>query len=156
MLNLLPMLPCPALQTFADAGLGDVGAAVQHEHVIAPPDWARRYGLRHGAAFGLAHGLDQLSLFRCLGGRLGEARRGAEELGGWVADPAAHPQRPLPCPTVPHLLAPAPTARPADKDKRLAGLYFVGASTRPGNGVPLCFIGAKLTVERVLKDLRAA
>lgn len=45
--------------------------------------------------------------------------------------------------------------RPANKDKRLGGLYFVGASTRPGNGVPLCLIGAKLTAERVLKDLGA-
>ncbi|KAI3436703.1 hypothetical protein D9Q98_006118 [Chlorella vulgaris] len=97
------------LTTFADAGLGDVGASIQHEHVIAPPDWEQRYGLRHGAAFGLAHGLDQLSIFR-----------------------------------------------PANKDRRVAGLYFVGASTRPGNGVPLCLIGAKLTAARVLKDLQAA
>lgn len=35
----------------------------------------------------------------------------------------------------------------------MGGLYFVGASTRPGNGVPLCLIGAKLTAQRVLKDL---
>ena len=63
----LPTSPLPALptqQSFADAGLGDVGSCIQHELVIAPPDWERRYGLRHGAAFGLAHGLDQLSLFR--------------------------------------------------------------------------------------------
>ena len=52
------------LQTFREAGLGDVGSAIQHEFVIAPPDWQRMYGLRHGAAFGLSHGLDQLSLFR--------------------------------------------------------------------------------------------
>ena len=56
-------------------------------------------------AFGLAHGLDQLSIFR-----------------------------------------------PANKDARVPGLYFVGASTRPGNGVPLCLIGAKLTAERILQD----
>lgn len=61
-----PTLGCshPTSQSFADAGLGDVGSAIEHELVIAPPDWERRYGLRHGAAFGLAHGLDQLSLFR--------------------------------------------------------------------------------------------
>lgn len=46
--------------------------------------------------------------------------------------------------------------RPANRDKRVAGLYFVGASTRPGNGVPLCFISAKLTAQRVLKDLGRA
>lgn len=32
------------------------------------------------------------------------------------------------------------------------GLYFVGASSRPGNGVPLVMMGAKLTAERVLAD----
>lgn len=52
----------PTPQTLEEAGLGDVGAAIRHERVIAPPDWRARYGLRHGAAFGLAHGLDQLSL----------------------------------------------------------------------------------------------
>jgi phytoene desaturase (3,4-didehydrolycopene-forming) len=32
------------------------------------------------------------------------------------------------------------------------GLYFVGASSRPGNGVPLVMMGAKLTAERVLAE----
>ncbi len=32
--------------------------------VIAPPEWRRRYGVEHGAAFGLSHGLDQLAVFR--------------------------------------------------------------------------------------------
>jgi phytoene desaturase (3,4-didehydrolycopene-forming) len=32
------------------------------------------------------------------------------------------------------------------------GLYFVGASSRPGNGVPLVMMGAKLTAERILAD----
>ena len=80
---------------------------IEHEVIISPPEWEEKYGLRYGAAFGLSHGLDQLSLFR-----------------------------------------------PGNKDDVIQGLYFVGASTRPGNGVPLCFIGAKLTAERVLKDLK--
>ncbi len=46
--------------------------------------------------------------------------------------------------------------RPANRDASVEGLYFVGASTRPGNGVPLCFISAKLTANRVLKDLGLA
>lgn len=61
----------------------------------------------HGAAFGLAHGLDQLAAFR-----------------------------------------------PALKDAKVQGLYFTGASTRPGNGVPLCMISATLVSQRVLKDLK--
>lgn len=96
------------LQTFRDTpGIGDLSSRIVEELVIAPPDWAQRYGLRHGAAFGLSHGLDQLSVFR-----------------------------------------------PGLKDDEVQGLYFVGASTRPGNGVPLCMISAKLAAERVLQDLK--
>ena len=51
---------------------------------------------------------------------------------------------------------PLPVFRPPNRDPKVGGLYFVGASTRPGNGVPLCLISAKLTAERVLKDSRAA
>jgi hypothetical protein len=32
-------------------------------------------------------------------------------------------------------------------------VYFVGASTRPGTGVPLVTIGAKLAAERIGRDL---
>ena len=95
------------LQAFKDAGVGELDGMIEHEVIISPPEWEEKYGLRYGAAFGLSHGLDQLSLFR-----------------------------------------------PGNKDDVIQGLYFVGASTRPGNGVPLCFIGAKLTAERVLKDLK--
>lgn len=93
------------LRTLRDAGIGDVAPCIQHEMVLSPPDWKERYGLMHGAAFGLSHSLDQLSLFR-----------------------------------------------PGIKEKKVQGMYFVGASTRPGNGVPLCLISARLTAERVLKD----
>jgi phytoene desaturase (3,4-didehydrolycopene-forming) len=97
------------LAALREAGVGDLAPLIKHELVIAPPEWEARYGLRHGAAFGLAHGLNQLSVLR-----------------------------------------------PPNKDAEVGGLYFVGASTRPGNGVPLCFIGARITAQRVLKDLGMA
>ncbi len=34
----------------------------------------------------------------------------------------------------------------------MAGLYMVGASSRPGNGVPLVMISADLAAQRVLRD----
>ncbi|XXH05870.1 hypothetical protein Hte_012311 [Hypoxylon texense] len=37
----------------------------------------------------------------------------------------------------------------------LRGVYFVGASTHPGTGVPIVLAGARLTAEQVLDDLRA-
>ena len=77
------------------------------EKIINPVEWRRRYNLRYGAAFGLAHGLDQLSLFR-----------------------------------------------PPAEDETIEGLFFAGASTRPGNGVPLVMIGARLVAESITERYR--
>lgn len=43
--------------------------------------------------------------------------------------------------------------RPKIKPDNLDGVYFVGASTHPGAGVPTCLAGARLTAQRVLSDL---
>jgi phytoene dehydrogenase-like protein len=32
------------------------------------------------------------------------------------------------------------------------GLFFVGASTRPGNGVPLVLTGAQLVADRIIRQ----
>ncbi|KAK9823667.1 hypothetical protein WJX72_004529 [[Myrmecia] bisecta] len=95
------------LRTLQQAGIGNLRPHIKHERVISPPEWRQRYALQHGAAFGMAHGLDQLAVFR-----------------------------------------------PPNKDSKVEGLYFVGASTRPGNGVPLVLISARLTAERILTDYR--
>jgi phytoene desaturase (3,4-didehydrolycopene-forming) len=42
--------------------------------------------------------------------------------------------------------------RPPVKEPQLQGLYFVGASSRPGNGVPLVMMGGRITAERILRD----
>jgi phytoene desaturase (3,4-didehydrolycopene-forming) len=92
-------------EAFREIGEAGIEKKIGKELIIDPVDWEQRYGLKYGAAFGLSHGLRQLSLFR-----------------------------------------------PSNKDNKISGLYFVGASTRPGNGVPLCFIGAKHTAERIMND----
>jgi phytoene desaturase len=43
--------------------------------------------------------------------------------------------------------------RPHNQHKKYKNLFFVGGSTHPGNGVPMCLISAKLTTEKVLKHL---
>jgi phytoene desaturase len=43
--------------------------------------------------------------------------------------------------------------RPPMASKTVRNVYFVGASTRPGTGVPLVTIGAKLVAERIGRDL---
>lgn len=94
------------LQTLAAAGVDLRQEHIVQEQVREPAEWREAYGLEHGAAFGLSHGLNQLALFR----------------PGCV-DPQAS-----------------------------KGLYFVGASSRPGNGVPLVMLGARLATERILAD----
>jgi phytoene dehydrogenase-like protein len=42
--------------------------------------------------------------------------------------------------------------RPDVAPPSIQGLYFVGASTRPGNGFPLVLMGAKITGNRVIED----
>lgn len=42
--------------------------------------------------------------------------------------------------------------RPRTKHARFAGLYFVGASTHPGTGVPICLAGARVVSEQILGD----
>jgi len=44
--------------------------------------------------------------------------------------------------------------RPGPKHPTIGNLYAVGASARPGNGVPLVLVGAKQTAERIVKDFR--
>jgi phytoene desaturase len=42
--------------------------------------------------------------------------------------------------------------RPANKDEEFSNLYYVGASTVPGTGLPIVIISSKLATERILKD----
>jgi phytoene desaturase len=42
--------------------------------------------------------------------------------------------------------------RPHNRHPRYENLYFVGASTHPGTGVPIVLISARLVTERVLKE----
>jgi phytoene desaturase len=46
--------------------------------------------------------------------------------------------------------------RPHNRHVRYRNLYFVGASTHPGNGVATALISAKLATERILRDAGAA
>lgn len=45
--------------------------------------------------------------------------------------------------------------RPANKDEKLNNVYYVGASTIPGTGLPMTVISSKLTTERLLNDLKS-
>jgi phytoene dehydrogenase-like protein len=42
--------------------------------------------------------------------------------------------------------------RPQNRHKNYKNLYFVGASTHPGTGLPIVLLSAKLTTERIIKE----
>ncbi|MGB9597185.1 MAG: phytoene desaturase family protein, partial [Candidatus Poribacteria bacterium] len=42
--------------------------------------------------------------------------------------------------------------RPHNRHSRYKNLYFVGASTHPGTGVPIVLISARLVMERILSE----
>ncbi|KAF2839058.1 Phytoene dehydrogenase-like protein [Patellaria atrata CBS 101060] len=44
--------------------------------------------------------------------------------------------------------------RPKTKHTSIDSLYFVGASTHPGTGVPIVLAGSKIVAEQILKDYR--
>lgn len=45
--------------------------------------------------------------------------------------------------------------RPQNKHRSYSNLYFAGASTHPGTGLPIVLLSARLTTERILEDLNA-
>ena len=53
-----------------------------------------------------------------------------------------------------HNLEQLAIARPGRRHPSVDGLHWVGANTRPGNGVPLVLIGAMKTSEEALADLK--
>ncbi|HBE25765.1 MAG TPA: hypothetical protein DDW33_08780 [Ktedonobacter sp.] len=43
--------------------------------------------------------------------------------------------------------------RPHNRHRRYGNLYFVGSSTHPGTGLPMVLLSARLTTERILKEV---
>ncbi len=43
--------------------------------------------------------------------------------------------------------------RPHNRHARLRNVYFAGASTHPGTGLPIVLLSARLTTERILKEV---
>lgn len=52
-----------------------------------------------------------------------------------------------------HMLTQLGFFRPRNRHSRYRNLYFVGASTHPGTGIPTAFVSARLAASRVMEDL---
>lgn len=86
----------------------DLERHVVTERVFTPDDWASRFSLEHGSAFGLSHHFFQVGPFR-----------------------------------------------PSNQDPTVKNLFFVGASTQPGTGLPTVMLSAELVVERMRREAAA-
>jgi len=91
------------IKRFEDAGMTDFRSSIVDESIRGPLEWKQLFNLRRGSVFGIAHPMDQLSLFR-----------------------------------------------PSPEHPKLKNLFSVGASTRPGNGVPLVLVGAEQVARSIL------
>lgn len=54
-----------------------------------------------------------------------------------------------------HILKQSAFFRTPNKSKQVSNLYYVGGSTVPGIGLPMCLIGAELVFKRILGDNRS-
>lgn len=77
-------------------------SAIEVEEVYTPSDWAEKFGLHQGSAFGASHTLLQLG-----------------------------------------------PRRASNKSRELDGLFYTGASTTPGTGMPMVVLSGKMTAERI-------
>jgi len=51
-----------------------------------------------------------------------------------------------------HTLRQTAIFRPANYSKKVNGLYYVGADTSPGIGLPMCLISAQMVYKRLTND----
>lgn len=77
-------------------------SAIEVEEVYTPRDWAEKFGLHEGSAFGASHTLLQLG-----------------------------------------------PRRASNRSRELDGLFYTGASTTPGTGMPMVILSGRMTAERI-------
>jgi len=75
---------------------------IEIEHKFYPDDFTKRYNIKYGATFGLAHNLMQSAFFR-----------------------------------------------PPNFDSKIQGLYYVGASTQPGGGLPVVLASSRIVADLI-------
>lgn len=123
--NLFVLVPIPAEP--AIGGAGDERVEALADRVIAQiADWA-----------GIDDLAERIVVRRCFG-----PRDFAEQLNAWRGT-ALGPA---------HTLKQSAMLRPGNVSKRVRGLYYVGGSTIPGIGLPMCLISAEVLVKRLRGD----
>lgn len=164
-----PVVPCAqdlikagkemVVRRFREAGVADdIESMIEHEFIVTPSEWAERYNLKHGAVFGLSHGVFQLACFRP------PVQSG---LPGWPDSPkiknlhfvgastrpgaSCHPARSRGSQATHRAQRRKCGLAMADCACRCSSLTFVAVPSA-GNGVPLVMMGVNTTVENILKE----
>ena len=109
----------------------DFASAITHEQLNSPLSWRDKFNLDRGAILGLSHSFFNVLCFR---------------------PPTRHSDASWPWPLPFSLPLPFPFAFLSKGGAGIKNLYFVGASTHPGTGVPICLAGAKVVSEQILGD----
>lgn len=116
----------------ARTGCAAIAPLIEHELLNTPNSWEETFNLDKGSILGLSH-----SFFNVLAFRPGIKHQGeglGSTLGGGLGG------------GVKGFLG--------GGSNGLENVYFVGASTHPGTGVPIVLAGAKMTSEVILNDLK--
>jgi len=86
----------------------DLESLIEVEHKFYPQDFIKRYNIKYGATFGLAHNLMQSAFLR-----------------------------------------------PANQHPKNKNIYFVGASTQPGGGLPVVIAGSRIVADMLNNSVRS-
>ena len=120
--NLFILCPVPDMRykadwsdknELADNIIKDLSERINYEiksnllvrEIWSPADWENKFNLYKGSGLGLAHGINQVGVFR-----------------------------------------------PKNHDELFPNLFYVGASTTPGTGLPMVIISSKLVTERIIRE----
>ncbi|GAM82343.1 hypothetical protein ANO11243_003220 [Dothideomycetidae sp. 11243] len=136
------------LSTIKDRIGEDISPYITKEITNDPATWRDKFNLDRGAILGLSHSFFNVLSFRpSTRARKGGALDGhfealyprlASVTGSEFAKSLTSTLQ-----RIGEVVAPGSNIR---------GLYFVGASSHPGTGVPICLAGGKLVAEQVLED----
>lgn len=132
--NLVVVIPVPADATFGKGGIGGKGDASVERLVDSVIDQIGRWA-------GIPNLAARIVLRRTVG-----PTDFARDLNAWKGT-ALGPA---------HTLQQSAAFRASNKSARVEGLYYVGASTVPGIGLPMCLVSAEVLLKRLRGDTSTA
>ena len=136
----------------------DFSKFILHEVIDTPATYANQYNVGGGTPFGLSHGLSQLSIFRPIKKEQSKKRR------PWFLSSFIHEKLLIENNNNDNSNNSGKNNNNNNKqhgnvekvkhNNNYSNILFCGASTRPGNGVPLVLIGSKLVAKKAIDQIK--